>query len=227
MEALLAIETSTPMGSVAIGGADGLHAEAMIGERTRHSEALVPTIDFLLERTGLARGDIDGVAVGSGPGSFTGVRIAAAAAKGWAHALRIPLFARSSLAVVAAGSAQVGRPVCALFDARRGEVYAGCWRFPGAGEMETVLEPRVAPLADVLEQLGEERPVWVGEGAHRHAAAIRDSGGTIGPPHLSIPRAAALIWLVTLDPAAARVERPARYEPAYLRASGAERGVAG
>jgi tRNA threonylcarbamoyladenosine biosynthesis protein TsaB len=227
MNAMLAIETSTPMGSIAIGSADGIRAEAMIGERTRHAEALLPTIDFLLERSGFARADIDAVAVGSGPGSFTGVRIAAAAAKAWAHARRIPLFARSSLAVVAAGCARPGGVVCALFDARRDEVYAGCWRFDDSGSIDTVLDPRVEPLADVIDRLRNVRPLWIGNGAHRHTDRIREAGGVIGPAHLSIPRAAALIWLVSRDPAAARVERPARFEPVYLRASGAERGVTG
>jgi tRNA A37 threonylcarbamoyladenosine modification protein TsaB len=117
--------------------------------------------------------------------------------------------------------------VCALFDARRDEVYAGCWRFDEGHAIETVLAPLVEPLAEVIDRLREVRPLWVGDGAHRHADRIREAGGVVGPAHLSIPRAAALLWLVTRDPAAARIEHPARFEPAYLRASGAERGVAG
>jgi tRNA threonylcarbamoyladenosine biosynthesis protein TsaB len=71
--------------------------------------------------------DIEEVVVGAGPGSFTGVRVAGATAKGLVAALDVPLVAYSSLLALVAGVPATG-PVCGLFDARRGEVYAGCWR---------------------------------------------------------------------------------------------------
>src|SRR5207237_3219506 len=99
----LALDTSTNIGSVAIGNGADILAEAVIGSRA--SEALVPAIDFVLQRAGVARTQLDGIVVAGGPGSFTGVRIAAATAKGFVHALHIPLFAYSGLMSVAANAA--------------------------------------------------------------------------------------------------------------------------
>ncbi|MGH7576190.1 MAG: tRNA (adenosine(37)-N6)-threonylcarbamoyltransferase complex dimerization subunit type 1 TsaB, partial [Longimicrobiales bacterium] len=102
MALLLAIDTATSMGSVAIGDGDRVLAELTLGVGTRHSAALLPAIRFALEHAGLEPGQIDGVVVGAGPGSFTGVRIAAATAKALVHATQRPLYAYSTLLALAA-----------------------------------------------------------------------------------------------------------------------------
>ncbi|MGB5526721.1 MAG: tRNA (adenosine(37)-N6)-threonylcarbamoyltransferase complex dimerization subunit type 1 TsaB, partial [Gemmatimonadota bacterium] len=119
----LALDTSTPVGSVAIGRDGEILAESLLRVRATHSEAVLPEIDRLLNDCGLGASDLQGVVVGGGPGSFTGVRIAASLAKGMCHARGLELFSFSSLAAVAAGAGCDG-PVCAMFDARRGQVYA-------------------------------------------------------------------------------------------------------
>ena len=219
---VLALDTSTPLGGAAVGRGTTILGEIALGVRSRHSEALLPAVDFLLRSAGATAADLTAIIVGEGPGSFTGVRIAAATAKGLANALGIPLLAFSSLAAAAASAAQAARPVCALFDARRDEVYAACYRFPGLARIETLLAPAARPLDDVLGDALALRPLFAGEGALRHAAAIRAAGGEVAPPHLGAPRAAALLWLAAIDGVGARVDA-AEWEPAYLRPSGAER----
>lgn len=228
MEPYLAIDTSTALGSVAVGRGRELLAEVVVGVSTRHSEALLPAIDFSLRSVGLEIGKVAGIVVGGGPGSFTGVRIAGATAKGLVRVLDVPFFAYSGLQAVAASVGAAGdRPVCALFDARRGEVYAACYRFPQGRRVETLLEPVARPLDDVLRALDGVDPTYAGDGALRYREMIEAAGGRVAPAHQAVPRASALLWLADLVPDAGRVADPSNWDPEYLRASGAERGVAG
>ncbi len=219
----LAIETSTPLGSVAVGNGNAVRAEAVLGIHSRHSEVLLPAIDFVLRNAGVGKHELARIVVGGGPGSFTGLRIAAATAKGLCHALDIPLFAYSGLLAVAAGAGQHDRPVCALFDARRGEVYAACFRFPDYARIETVLEPAPRPIDDVLGMLDTPATLFAGDGAQRNAAAIAAAGGVLAPAHLGVPRASALLWLSDVAAHAGEVSVVSAWEPLYLRDSGAER----
>lgn len=219
----LAIEGSTPVGSVAVGRGATLLAEATLGLTTRHSELLLPAIDFVLRNAGAARADLQEVVVGAGPGSFTGVRIAAATARGLAAALGLPFAAHSSLAVAAVASGVRDRPVCALFDARRGEVYAACYRF-GDGPPEVLLEPAAARVEEIVAQLAGTDVAYTGDGAHVYEPRL--NGALVVPALLGSPRAGALLWLQQLMPEAGRVADPAHWEPTYLRSSGAERGLA-
>src|SRR5207253_4694294 len=100
---VLGIETSTPIGSVAVGVGATTLAEVTLGERSRHSEVLIPAIDYALRTAGASKSDLSEVVVGGGPGSFTGLRISAATAKALARSLDIPLFAYSGLCALAAG----------------------------------------------------------------------------------------------------------------------------
>ncbi|MGH7505711.1 MAG: tRNA (adenosine(37)-N6)-threonylcarbamoyltransferase complex dimerization subunit type 1 TsaB, partial [Longimicrobiales bacterium] len=220
---VLALDTSTLLGSVALARDAELLGEIVLGVRVRHSEALLPAIHTVLAGAGLTPRDLGGVVVGAGPGSFTGVRIAAATAKGLVHAAGIPLRACSSLAALAAAAATHDRPVCALFDARRDEVYAACYRFPGYARMETLLDPAARHLDDVLRDVLALAPIFTGDGALRHAGRIRAAGGTVAPPHLAIPRASCLLWLAALHPDRGLIDDPARWEPAYVRPPGIDR----
>lgn len=226
MEVYLAIETSTATGGVAVGRGARLLAEVTLGVQARHSEAVLPAVDYALRVAGVAPEGVAGVVVGGGPGSFTGVRLAAATAKGLVRALGVPLYAYSGLAALGASLGAGARPVCALFDARRGEVYAGCYRFPGFARMEVLLGPAVCSVDDVLRATADMAPTFAGDGALRHREAIEAAGGTVAPGYAGVPRPAALLWLADLAPDAGRVEEPANWEPVYLRAAGAERGTA-
>lgn len=225
MRPYLALDTSTALGSVAVGRGDRLLAEVVVGVTVRHSEALLPAIDYALRSAGVEPSGLGGVVVGGGPGSFTGVRVAGATAKGLVRVLGVPLYAYSGLQALAAGvGAGSSRPVCALFDARREEVYAACYRF-GAGGIETFLEPAVLPIDDVLAELGDVDPIYAGDGALRYRTSIEGAGGAVAPAFQAVPRGGALLWLADLVPLAGLVDEPAAWEPEYLRAAGAERGV--
>jgi tRNA threonylcarbamoyladenosine biosynthesis protein TsaB len=220
---VLAFDTATPLGTIAIGVGNALLGEVTIGVNARHAESLLPAIDFVMRNAGLKRSNLGGIAVGAGPGSFTGVRIAGATAKGLAYALGLPLYAFSSLTMVAAGAA-VAEPVCALFDARRGEVYAACHRFDQSPELvsiTTLLPPSAMKLEAVVEALSGDDPLYIGEGAVRYAGTIRTLGGRLGPAMLGTPRASALLRLLAFAGERARITDAARWTPEYLRDPGA------
>jgi len=126
---LLAIDTATRYASVALYGDDGVLAEHTWRSRNRHSVELAPAIAALLAQQNLTPEDLTGLAVTSGPGSFTGLRIGVTTARTLAHALRLPLVGLSSLQVLAEQAwIAVGRPsdahVLAVARSKRGEVYA-------------------------------------------------------------------------------------------------------
>ncbi|HEX6068819.1 MAG TPA: tRNA (adenosine(37)-N6)-threonylcarbamoyltransferase complex dimerization subunit type 1 TsaB [Longimicrobiaceae bacterium] len=221
---ILALESSTSIGSVAVGDANGVFAEVVRNVAGGHSSALLPAADEVLKSAGLRPRDLAAVVVGSGPGSFTGLRIAAATAKGMLRALQVPLFGYSGLLATAAAAWSAPGPVCALFDARRRDVFAACYRFGGRG-VEVLLEPEALALEAVIERFREgEPPLFVGEGAELHREElVGELGARVGPAHLALPRASALVWLAATAPELGRVEDPTGWEPEYLRASGAER----
>jgi tRNA threonylcarbamoyladenosine biosynthesis protein TsaB len=221
---LLALDSSTDVGSAAVGDATGVLAETVLRVVGGHSAALLPAVDQVLRAAGLRPADLAGVVVGGGPGSFTGLRIAAATAKGIVQGLGVPLYAYSGLLAAAVSGWGADGEVCALFDARRRDVYAACYRF-ASGAVEVVMEPTALALDDLLRRFGPERPpLFVGEGAVLHREEIeRALGARVAPPHLGVPRASALLWLAANAPELGRVTDEPAWEPDYVRASGAER----
>ena len=219
---MLALETSTPMGSVAVGGGGRVLAESVLSVRATYSETVLDEAARLLDRAGVRAAELDAVVVGAGPGSFTGVRIAASLAKGLCFANDLPLYAYSSLRGLAASVGCSG--VCALFDARRDEVYAAA--FPEGAETGSSLGPVVLPIEGLLDRL-DPMAEWLfaGEGAVLHRRLIEERGGRVLPAHLAVPRASALLWLAETAPEDGEVADRGLWEPRYVRASGAERGV--
>jgi tRNA threonylcarbamoyl adenosine modification protein YeaZ len=199
---------------------------------------LLPAIDYLFGVLGAQPADLDRVVVGGGPGSFTGLRIAAATAKGLVAALGLELLAYSGLLAVAAGSGVLARPVCALFDARRHEAYAACYQIDrvngnidapsseiNSHRIECILAPRVDAIDNLLGLPQLEGAVYAGEGALRHADRIEARGGTVLPAPVATPRASTLLWLAQIDARLGCVADPHGWEPDYVRATSAERGL--
>jgi tRNA threonylcarbamoyladenosine biosynthesis protein TsaB len=217
-EVWLAVETATPLGSVAL-WRDGLVLEQTIRIQGAHSERVLPAIDHALQVTGTEPEALTALVVGCGPGSFTGVRVAASLAKGWAKARGTPLFAYSSLAAVAAGVRGAG-PVCPMFDAKRGEVYAACYEMRADG-----LDERLAPgawrVAALLRELARRdlSPAFCGDGAVAYEETIRGVApeAPVWPEHLGVPRAASLLWLRKVAPEWGYVDCPEAWEPLYVR----------
>lgn len=215
---VLALDSSTRGGSVALAVDGRLVAEEVLPETHGASSTLLPAVDRVVRGAGLAPGDLRAIVAGGGPGSFTGLRIAAATAKGMVRALGVPLFAYSGLLGAAAARREAGRPVCAMFDARNREVYAGCWRFSAEG-FEEMMPVRAGGLDELVGELKDARPLYTGEGAWLHAGEL---GADVAPqdgPSL----ASGLLWLARVAPDAGLVAEPALWEPEYVRASGAER----
>jgi tRNA threonylcarbamoyladenosine biosynthesis protein TsaB len=220
---ILALDSSTQAGAVAIGTASGLLAEVLVNVRARHSSGLLPAVDQAMKAANVQPRDLGAVVVGSGPGSFTGLRIAGATAKGVVHALGIPLFAYSSLLATAAQAWSATSAVCAVIDARGRDVFAATYRF-GTG-IETLDPPRAQTIDELIARFtGVEPPLFVGEGVRRHHEELSGRlGAAIAPDYFGLPRGAALVWLASRFGSGGIVNEPAQWEPEYLRPSGAER----
>jgi tRNA threonylcarbamoyladenosine biosynthesis protein TsaB len=160
---VLALDSSTLGGSVAVGVDGRVVAERVLPNQAGASGTLLPNADEALRAAGLAPGDVAALVVGGGPGSFTGLRIAAATAKAVVRVRGVPLFAFSGLLGAAAARRGDGRPVCALFDARNREVYPGCWRFEAG--VRRRWRSRRSGWDDLVERFRGDPPLFTGEGA--------------------------------------------------------------
>lgn len=212
--AVVGIETSSRLGSVALAVGGSVVGRRLIPEPSRHSVGLIPAIEEVLAEQGLGPVDLVGVAVGAGPGSFTGVKVAAAAAKGLACSLEVPLYAASSLRAAAVAHPPPrgeGEIRYVLFDARGGRVYGGCYdvRPDGAGE---AIAPHGGTILDVINGRPPRGTVFMGDGAVCHEAVIRAAGYAVRPPPAGVPGAAAVLrccdWTAVDGPA---------WEPDYVR----------
>jgi tRNA threonylcarbamoyladenosine biosynthesis protein TsaB len=220
---ILALDTSTPTGSVAVGRDGEVLAESLLRVHATRSEVVLPEIHRLLTGCGLDASNLEAVVVGGGPGSFTGVRIAASLAKGICHARDLEMYSFCSLAAVAAGAERT-EAVCAMFDARRGQVYAAGYRV-GEG-IEELFAPRAAALEEVLYGLNEPGEwCFAGDGAGPSSEAIRAAGGQILPEEVWVPRAGSLLWLASVVPEEGRVIDPRTWEPRYVRLPAAQRDL--
>jgi tRNA threonylcarbamoyladenosine biosynthesis protein TsaB len=217
---VLALDTSTLVASVAI-----LH-EGRLATRdarvTTHSERLLALIDEVLGEAGLTPGDLSAVACGAGPGSFTGLRIGLATAKGLCFALGRPLVTVSSLAALAveAGSGMV----LALLDARKQEVYAGLYRV-GVGPPVPVLpEAVLSPtrLRTWVEDAGAPQTITiVGEGALAYPAVARELGQVLEGARAT-PSAARILQLAERRLSGGAEDELVVAVPRYIRPSEAE-----
>lgn len=225
----LAFDTSTRTGSVALGriAADGVEVlgRATLEVSATHSEAVLPAIDRCLGGAAVTAADLDAVVVGGGPGSFTGLRIGAALARGLCFSRRTGLYAYSSLAAIAAGTGATG-DLCCLVDARRGQVYAAGYAV-APGIIEERFSPRTESLSDLLAALDPEAWTFAGLLDPSQRQAIERAGGGLLDPETGRPTGVGLLELLRLSPDAGRVAVPSSWEPEYVRASSAERRVGG
>lgn len=217
----LAMDTSTPTGSVAVAEGDEVVARALLTRQAGHAAGLIPAVDEVLRAAGLGRDALDGLIVGEGPGSFTGVRVAAATAKGLTAALGRSLHAVSSLA--ARAMAHEGPHIrYVLFDARAERVYGACYGV-GSARVETLVEPHAAELRDLLDRDVPAGAVFLGEGAEKHRAVIRSAGFEVAQGGCETSLADGLVRYLARHPDLEPVADPASWEPEYVRVAGAER----
>jgi tRNA threonylcarbamoyladenosine biosynthesis protein TsaB len=220
---VLAIETATAWGSVAVVAPEGVLGERRAHVPGGHLEWVIPAVDEVLTAARLTPSAVDALAVSIGPGGFSGLRIGLATAAAWAHALGRPLVALSTLEVIAAGVPGAGLVLAAL-DARRGEVAAALFRRDGqvrriAGDLLLApgdLGSRLGPLAEPVVVAGDALAV--------HRAALLEAlglGASIAPEELWWPRAAGVGRL-----GLARLLRGERDDPVGLTPRYARRAVA-
>jgi tRNA threonylcarbamoyladenosine biosynthesis protein TsaB len=218
----LALETATDRASVAVGRAAGDAIEESLAGARRHAGALLPMVETVLRRRGIGLDAITGLIVGDGPGSFTGLRVGATAAKALVSARGLRLHSAPSLMARAAGVAGEREAlVLAVSDALRGEVYAGAFRFHG-GRVVTELEPAVW-RPEALAGLGLAPDALVGEAPEAARAILeRSTGRTMVTPPDGAPRATALIALSGLAGGTREVADPSGWEPVYGRPAEAQ-----
>lgn len=213
---LLAFETSTEACSVAV-WSDGALLERFEIAPRRHAELALPWAEQLLAEAGLARAQLDAVAVGRGPGAFTGVRLAIALAQGIALALDRPVLPVSTLAALAMAATE-GTHVLAAIDARMGEVYAGAFVRADDAVQALGLETVSAPDQVVLPEVGDTwRGVGTGFAAAEGALCTHLDTRLAGVDAAALPRAADVARLAARAWARGELVAPDRVEPAYLR----------
>lgn len=220
---VLALDTTGFSASAAVSQDGVLRAEAYLNVGLTHSETLMPLIDDVLARAGLAPDAVTHVACVAGPGSFTGVRIGVCAAKGLAHALGVPVLRLDALAVLASAHPYAPGLVCPMLDARRDQVYAAA--FDGSGALPVpALEARACALADFLDALPKDaRCLFTGDGAQKHASRLREAqpGRFLVAPDVFAGVRAGLACRLAESVAHAAMPAAA-LTPIYLRAPQAE-----
>jgi tRNA threonylcarbamoyladenosine biosynthesis protein TsaB len=212
---LLGLDTSTPATSACVLRTDGEAFEALpaperLALPPAHASELMPAVADVMERAGVDWGELDAIAVGVGPGTFTGLRIGIATARALATAAGLPLRRVSSLAALAAGIDDLVR--LPLIDARRGEVFAALYE----GERE-FWPPSVMPPEELVEQLGNAgvSPLAAGDGSLRFRGMLEEAGIRVEPDrseaHLVRARCVCRLGLEAPD------EPPEAVLPDYLR----------
>jgi tRNA threonylcarbamoyladenosine biosynthesis protein TsaB len=224
---MLGIDTSMAHSSVCLLTGDGRElagdrpAPSRLFEAPGHSAELLPEIDRLLTDSGTGWAEVDSIAVGVGPGTFTGLRIGIASARALAQALDVGVRPVSSLAALAAGAERQAL-VLALIDARRGEVFAGLYRVAGGDHLRAEWPPFVTPPEQLLERIGElgETPLALGDWALESRELLETAGAEV-PSDDSGLHAVNATYVCRLGQAADPVP-PEQAEPVYLRLPDAE-----
>jgi len=219
----LAIETATDLASVAVGIPPLAQGAAFVQGARQHAAQIVSLVDRVLAPAGVRPEDLEGIVLGDGPGSFTGLRIGWAAAKGLAQESGLSLRAVPSLMAAAAGAARVlgAVPVAACFDALRGQVYGAVYVID-AHAVETLVPPLVLTIDELAGRSPQRPRLVVGDGALRYADQVaRWSGAAPVPLEALGPPAVSLLALLRRDGAATIID-PATGEPVYGRPAEAQ-----
>lgn len=224
---ILALDSSGLVASVAVLEEDTLLAEYTVCHKKTHSQTLLPMLDEAVRNIELDLHTVDAIAVAAGPGSFTGLRIGSATAKGLGLALDKPLVAVDTLAALAYNLYDTSGLICPILDARRQQVYTGLYRFT-EHRLETVSGQEAIGIEELLDRLNAmgESVVFLGDGVpvfrQRIAERLRQPFA-FAPPHLARQRAGAVGALGMQYYIEGKTQTAAEHRPEYLRVSQAER----
>lgn len=228
---ILGIDSSGLVATVAVVEDDNLLGEYTVNYEKKHSETLLPMIDTVAKMIDLDLSTLDLIAVAKGPGSFTGLRIGSATAKGLGMALDIPLASVPTLDALAYNLWGAQTLVCPMMDARRQQVYTGLYRFVKLSDefyMGTVLMQSamgVDELVDKVNRFGAE-VTFLGDGVPVYADYIKENCRapySFAPAHLNKQRASAVAALAKVYYREGKTETAEAHKPEYLRLSQAER----
>jgi len=224
---ILAIDTSSLVASAAVMDEDKLIAEYIINHKKTHSEQLMPIIEEILESCEIDIEEIDAVGVASGPGSFTGLRIGGAAAKGLAHALNKPVIGVPTLNGLAFNLPFCEGLICPIMDARRHQVYTALYKWE-EGNFYQISDHRAVGIEELTKELKdrEEMIVFLGDGVPVHRDIIVKE---LGPRARFAPRSADRQRASSIGELAFKMlennkgQNYGEFTPFYLRKSQAER----
>ncbi len=218
---ILAFDTATMETTCALVDGKKVVAESSVNSRASHSEGLVSMIDHMLPSVGWAMGDVDLIATGVGPGSFTGLRISVVLAKVFARSLSIPVVGVSTLKALARQVAEDGI-VISLFDARRERVYAGV--FEKEGERLRRIQKDDAYSVESILKKAPKGAILIGDGlkTYRESFSVREDF-ILYPEHLSRMSAAAIALEGQAQYEEEGPSNPYALEPNYLRPTQAMR----
>ena len=223
---ILAFETSAKAASVALHDGQKLLAEGYQNTGMTHSQTLMVMAEDALKQCGKTAADVTAVAVAEGPGSFTGVRIGAAAAKGFAWGREIPCYGISTLEAMAHSLGIYQGYICPVMDARRAQVYNALF-YVNRGEITRVAPDRAIALADLGEEIKNlTEPVFlVGDGSNLcYNTLLKDVPNLVLPSeHRMHQRAVGVALLAATQAAQGIAPTGAELTPNYLRLSQAER----
>ena len=224
---ILALDSSGLVASVAVMEDDTMLAEYTMNYKKTHSQTLLPMLDELAKMIELDLNTVDAIAVAGGPGSFTGLRIGSATAKGLGLALKKPLISIPTVDGLAYNLCGTDKIVCPLMDARRNQVYTGIYEFEGneLKVLEAQMAADIAEIAEKLNALGRE-VIFLGDGWPVYAEKLGELmkvSYMAAPAHMSRQRAGALASLAVCYAKMGRMETAVEHQPDYLRLSQAER----
>jgi len=226
VQRILALDTATEACSVALAVGDSVLSDSVISPRG-HTARILPMVREVLAEAGLTLGDLDGLAWGCGPGSFTGLRIGTSVVQGLALARDLPVVAVSNLEMLAEGAwrEQGAESVLAALDARMGEVYWSAFRRSGTGLMAPVAEERVC-APDQVPAMPADTAWWaVGKGWQAYPEVLRagQPGTLAGLLPEAVPLARDALPRARLVLAEGGGLAPEQAQPVYLRNRVAEK----
>lgn len=222
---ILAIDASGLSGSVAYVSDYKLVGEYYICHKLTHSQTIMPMLEHLRRMIGLDLEQVDAVAVTSGPGSFTGIRIGVATAKAMALALGVPIIGIPTLDVMANNMTFTDKLICPIMDARRNQVYTSLYRWK-ENTLQRVEEHLAISIDELLEKIAGEEVIFLGDGVDVMRSKIAEqmrNKAHFAPSFLHMQRASVLAHLACRAYERGEMENADNFVPMYLRKSQAER----
>ena len=224
---VLALDSSGIVASVAVVEDDTLVAEYTVNYKKTHSQTLLPMLDEIVKMTELDLKTIDAIAVAKGPGSFTGLRIGSATAKGLGLALDKPLVGIPTVEALAYNLYDVNGLICPIMDARRNQVYTGVYCYTDH-RLDTVWEQDTMSIEALAEGLNclDHEVIFLGDGDAVYREKLHEIltiPFSFAPAHVNRQRAAAVAALAEVYYKEGKIQTAEEHEPEYLRKSQAER----